>query len=676
MLGLAACAPELTLRGRQSLLLEEGSGQNSRATGWLLVVNDADTPPDQLVWSVSDSRFVLAGSGAERQLVIKSGAKFDFESEGQLIEVAVSVWDGLAAAIQYVPMQLVDVNEAPQFTSPARQIFASDAKAGAVLYQAVAEDPDSNPAWSGVTYSLKPVGDHALFSIDAANGEVRLLADAGQSAYNLVIRASDGTHNIELGLQLQADIRVYERHPLHKPVWADSADLGDYRLAAGRLDNDLFSVSADGRLWFRSPPDFENPADADRDNRYLVEISRTEAGITSLLQLEILVEDIVRETGRTSRSGHPLPEFQPYSQRFYRDWIDPDDLPASKTQHIISGEMFVMPMDGPLQLIWGIDTTDPEDYLTIQSQMDLFRAELETAIAAHERAANVEFIEIHYDGSQSAPWVYDFIIQATAGDSQTGGYYAFFPHDLREKLVFLPLPWSSYTGNQAERLGVHAHELGHVLGLKHPFGGVSIDYDYGWPRNNAYNSDPFSLMSYAKRPGANLTEADIEALRFLYGPPGGDWADSLEGRVGSSKMLIPKLDFVQRIEVPETHEITIQLPEIGWQALRESWLADNPGARFVEDSPSYEKWASNLAWIGARDNHLFTLDRDSGAIWLRQQLDFEKPVDTLHDPKYGGNNIYELLLRERFDITASGQLSTVHLDVLIEVAITDMPEIA
>ena len=133
---------------------------------------------------------------------------------------------------------------------------------------------------------------------------------------------------------------------------------------------------------------------------------------------------------------------------------------------------------------------------------------------------------------------------------------------------------------------------------------------------------------------------------------------------------------MQRIEVPETHEITIQLPEIGWQALRESWLADNPGARFVEDSPSYEKWASNLAWIGARDNHLFTLDRDSGAIWLRQQLDFEKPVDTLHDPKYGGNNIYELLLRERFDITASGQLSTVHLDVLIEVAITDMPEIA
>ncbi len=90
MLGLAACAPELTLRGRQSLLLEEGIGQNSRTTGWLLVVNDADTPPDQLVWSVSDSRFVLAGSGAERQLVIKSGAKFDFESEGQLIEVAIT----------------------------------------------------------------------------------------------------------------------------------------------------------------------------------------------------------------------------------------------------------------------------------------------------------------------------------------------------------------------------------------------------------------------------------------------------------------------------------------------------------------------------------------------------------------------------------------------------------
>ncbi len=35
------------------------------------------------------------------------------------------------------------------------------------------------------------------------------------------------------------------------------------------------------------------------------------------------------------------------------------------------------------------------------------------------------------------------------------------------------------------------------MGLKHPFGGVGVDYDYGWPINNALNSDPYSMASYA-----------------------------------------------------------------------------------------------------------------------------------------------------------------------------------
>ncbi len=155
-MGLVACAPELTLRGRQSLILE-GTDQKVRATGWVLLANDADTPLEQIVWSVSDSRFELTGSGAERMLVVKPGAKFDFESEGAVLEVAVSVWDGLTAATQFVPMQLTDVNEAPQFTSPAHQFFAVNAQAGDILYQAAATDPDSNPNW--FSHFLQPEAD-------------------------------------------------------------------------------------------------------------------------------------------------------------------------------------------------------------------------------------------------------------------------------------------------------------------------------------------------------------------------------------------------------------------------------------------------------------------------------------------------------------------------------------
>jgi hypothetical protein len=58
-----------------------------------------------------------------------------------------------------------------------------------------------------------------------------------------------------------------------------------------------------------------------------------------------------------------------------------------------------------------------------------------------------------------------------------------------------------------------------------------------------------------------------------------------------------------------------------------------------------------------------------------RQIPIRISVDTPDDPKYGGNNIYELLVRESFKISANNSLSTVHLDLLIEVEITDMPEI-
>ena len=336
--------------------------------------------------------------------------------------------------------------------------------------------------------------------------------------------------------------------------------------------------------------------------------------------------------------------------------------------------MYVMPLSGPLQLIWGIDTSKPDATLTVQSQLERFRAELELSMAEYEKATNIEFIEIHYDSSSAAPWTYDFIIQG--GVSGTPGWFAFFPDDMREKLVYVPLPWSTSKSSMGERLGVHTHEIGHANGLKHPLGGIGETYDYGWPIDEGLRFDSFSMMSYALRSSQHLKSADIEALRFLYGPPGGDWSDSLEGQMGSAKMLMPKLDFVRRIEVAESHEPVARLPQIEWESLRDNWLADNKGASYVANSLSFSKWASKLAFIGARDNHLFTLDKQTGDIWLRQRLDFEQPVDTLHDPKYGGNNIYELLVRESFDITANNALSTVHLDLLIEVAITDIVEIA
>lgn len=94
-------------------------------------------------------------------------------------------------------------NNAPSFTSPAT---ASVAENTMLAYQATANDPDGNP----ITFSLIGGADQARFTISAtgalsfvANPNFELPADAdGNNVYAVQLRASDGTANATLDLQV------------------------------------------------------------------------------------------------------------------------------------------------------------------------------------------------------------------------------------------------------------------------------------------------------------------------------------------------------------------------------------------------------------------------------------------------------------------------------------------
>lgn len=64
---------------------------------------------------------------------------------------------------------------------------------------------------------------------------------------------------------------------------------------AGGADAARFTISAAGALSFVNPPDFENPADADGNNSYLVRISASDGGATTTLDLTVTVSNT--ETG-------------------------------------------------------------------------------------------------------------------------------------------------------------------------------------------------------------------------------------------------------------------------------------------------------------------------------------------------------------------------------------------
>lgn len=57
-------------------------------------------------------------------------------------------------------------------------------------------------------------------------------------------------------------------------------------------DADDLSVSGGGTLSFRSPPDYENPADADTDNEYLVTLTASDGTNTGTLDVRVTVTDL------------------------------------------------------------------------------------------------------------------------------------------------------------------------------------------------------------------------------------------------------------------------------------------------------------------------------------------------------------------------------------------------
>lgn len=145
---LAACAPELQLQGRQMLQLVENSPSTAAPTGWLVIATDADTPSDQLEWSVTDRRFVLQDSpdGNGKLMAVRAGQQFDFEAEQNsagILPVSVLVWDGSNVAVLSIPVQLTDINDHhPVFAKSTLTVELASSTAHQPLWQAQATDRD------------------------------------------------------------------------------------------------------------------------------------------------------------------------------------------------------------------------------------------------------------------------------------------------------------------------------------------------------------------------------------------------------------------------------------------------------------------------------------------------------------------------------------------------------
>ncbi|HHC72432.1 MAG TPA: hypothetical protein ENK54_05980 [Thiotrichales bacterium] len=197
-------------------------------------------------------------------------------------------------------------NSPPFFVSESRQ---STVENSATAFTAVADDPDSDP----LAFHITGGADAYLFQVDGATGDVRFETAADfehpadrnrDNRYEVEISVSDGSASSRrLFLITVTDLdEAPEFSGATEIIVADGAteaftvEASDPEGATvlfsleGGEDRELFSIdSASGGVAFLAPVDHANPADADGDNTYEIEVGASDGGLVARRNYRVIV---------------------------------------------------------------------------------------------------------------------------------------------------------------------------------------------------------------------------------------------------------------------------------------------------------------------------------------------------------------------------------------------------
>ncbi len=234
-----------------------------------------------------------------------------------------------------VTVTVTPVNEPPTITTTSTSATAMRHAENRTsrLYTYRAKDPEGTAiVWSlgGADARFFAINERGeLYFSETSPPDFETRRTPGQTenfvVYNLTVRAGDGTFESTLDVAITitdvnegpevsgtSSFTINENRNLTNAVYtaADPEGLNVARWSVGGRDGGDFFITQGGTLYFRTPPDFERPADWNRDNVYEVSIQPSDGRNNGSYPVTVEVTNINEppEIRRGSRTAFTQPE--------------------------------------------------------------------------------------------------------------------------------------------------------------------------------------------------------------------------------------------------------------------------------------------------------------------------------------------------------------------------------
>ncbi|HEY0156888.1 MAG TPA: Ig-like domain-containing protein [Thermoanaerobaculia bacterium] len=240
-----------------------------------------------------------------------------------LVEVTAN--DGVSNTVQTITVTVTNANDAPVVTSSAT-LSVPENQHSILTLTSTDEDGDT------VTWSVTGGADGTFFSVNSTTGALtfnmipnfEIPSDANaDNVWVAQITANDGTSTtnqvISVTITNVDEIPVFtsatssmvpENQTAVMTVTATDPEgqAVTFAITAG-ADMAHFTInSVTGELSFVSAPNFENPADADADNSYVVGVQANDGTLQEMMAITVLVTNADEAPSITSSNSATIPE--------------------------------------------------------------------------------------------------------------------------------------------------------------------------------------------------------------------------------------------------------------------------------------------------------------------------------------------------------------------------------